>query len=297
MAANGSVPYVRYPIEWVFPVLLLVVLFTAYPVAYTIWTSLHSVLLILPVTQFVGFDNYANVIESPYFWESLRNTLWFTLISVPLIIVVGFAVARLLLAKFVGRAVVRSVVILPWVLPGAVAGAVWMWIFHPSWGILNLILYEFGIIDSYIGWLTEPTLAKVSIIVAHVWMQFPFAGILLMAALLAIDRQLYEAAEIDGASAFQRFRYITLPHIKAMVVILCVYESLIGLTTYDLTYGLTAGGPGTATTLISQHIWKESFQMLNFGNGAALAFIMVLLSLGLIFAILKAIPSDLFAKE
>ena len=297
MAANGSVTYVRYPIEWVFPVLLLVVLFTAYPVAYTIWTSLHSVLLILPVTQFVGFDNYFNVIESPYFWESLRNTLWFTLISVPLIIVVGFAVARLLLAKFVGRAVVRSVVILPWVLPGAVAGAVWMWIFHPSWGILNLILYEFGIIDSYIGWLTEPTLAKVSVIVAHVWMQFPFAGILLMAALLAIDRQLYEAAEIDGASAFQRFRYVTLPHIKAMVVILCVYESLIGLTTYDLTYGLTAGGPGTATTLISQYIWKESFQMLNFGNGAALAFIMVLLSLGLIFAILKAIPSDLFAKE
>ena len=297
MAANGSVTYVRYPIEWVFPVLLLVVLFTAYPVAYTIWTSLHGVLLILPVTPFVGLDNYFNVIESPYFWESLRNTLWFTLISVPLIIVVGFAVARLLLARFVGRAVVRSVVILPWVLPGAVAGAVWMWIFHPSWGILNLILYEFGIIDSYIGWLTEPTLAKVSVIVAHVWMQFPFAGILLMAALLAIDRQLYEAAEIDGASAFQRFRYVTLPHIKAMVVILCVYESLIGLTTYDLTYGLTAGGPGTATTLISQHIWKESFQMLNFGNGAALAFIMMLLSLGLIFAILKAIPSDLFAKE
>ncbi len=297
MAANGSVTYVRYPIEWVFPVLLLVVLFTAYPVAYTIWTSLHSVFLILPVTPFVGFDNYFNVIESPYFWESLRNTLWFTLISVPLIIVVGFAVARLLLARFVGRAVVRSVVILPWVLPGAVAGAVWMWIFHPSWGILNLILYEFGIIDSYIGWLTEPTLAKVSVIVAHVWMQFPFAGILLMAALLAIDRQLYEAAEIDGANAFQRFRHVTLPHIKPMVVILCVYESLIGLTTYDLTYALTAGGPGTATTLISQHIWKESFQMLNFGNGAALAFIMMLLSLGFIFAILKAIPSDLFAKE
>ena len=245
----------------------------------------------------MGFDNYFNVIESPYFWESLRNTLWFTLISVPLIIVVGFAVAKLLLAKFVGRAVVRSVVILPWVLPGAVAGAVWMWIFHPSWGIFNLILYEFGIIDSYIGWLTDPTLAKVSVIVAHVWMQFPFAGILLMAALLAIDPQLYEAAEIDGASAFQRFRHVTLPHIKPMVVILCVYESLIGLTTYDLTYALTAGGPGTATTLISQHIWKESFQMLNFGNGAALAFIMMLLSLGFIFAILKAIPSDLFAKE
>ena len=297
MAAKSSLGLTRYPIEWVLPVLFLVSLFTFYPVAYTLWTSLHAVLLILPVTPFVGFDNYVKVVQSPYFWEALSHTLWFTAISVPLIIIVGFFVARLLLAKFVGRAVVRSVVILPWVLPGAVAGAIWAWFFHPSWGILNLILDKFGIIDSYIPWTSDPTLVKGTIIIAHVWMQFPFAAVLLMAALVAIDRQYYDAAEVDGASVFQRFRFVTLPHVKAMVVILCVYETLIGLTTFDLVDGMTGGGPGTATTLISKYILKESFSMLNFGTGSALAFIMVVLSLGFIYLILKAIPSDLFAKE
>ncbi len=289
--------YERYPIEWLLPVLVLVVLFTAYPVAYSLWTSLHQVILILPITPFVGFDNYFAVLDSPYFWESLVNTLWFTVVSAPIIIVIGFAVGRLLLAKFVGRSIVRSVVILPWVLPGAIAGIIWMWIFHPSWGVLNILLFKFGIIENYIPWLTDPTLAKVSVVVAHIWMQFPFASILLMAALAAVDPKLYEAAQLDGASVFQRFRYITFPQIKAMVVILAVYEALVGLTSYDLTYALTAGGPGTATTLISYHIWKESFKMLNFGNGAALAFIMVLVSLTFIISIVKAIPSDIFAKD
>jgi ABC-type sugar transport system permease subunit len=297
MEVKGSAGDPKYPVLWVLPVLLIVSLFTFYPVAYTLWNSFHSVLLILPITPFVGLDNYVNVVRSPFFWEALSHTLWFTIISVPLIIVVGYLVARLLLAKFVGRAVVRSVVILPWVLPGAVAGAIWAWFFHPSWGILNLILSKLGIIDSYIPWTVDPMLVKGTIIIAHVWTQFPFAAVLLMAALVVIDRQLYDAAEVEGASVFQRFRFVTLPHVKAMVVVLFVYESLIGLTTYDLVYGMTGGGPGTATTLIAQHIWKESFSMLNFGTGSALAFILMVLSLGFIFFILKAIPSDLFAKE
>ncbi len=295
--ARGAVKYERFPVEWVLPVLFLVSLFTFYPVVYTLWTSFHSIIAILPVQPFVGFDNYVEVIQSPYFWEALGNTLWFTLISVPLILIIGFGVARLLLAKFHGRMVVRSVVILPWVLPGAVTAAVWMWIFHPSWGILNLMLYEFGIIGTYIRWMTDVTLVKGVVIIAHVWMQFPFATILFMAALVVIDRQQYEAAEMDGANFLTRFRHITLPHLRAVAVILAIYESLVGLTTYDLVYGLTGGGPGTATTLISQHIWKESFTMLSFGTGAALAFIVVIMSLGFIFLILKAIPSDLFVKE
>ncbi|MFQ5971135.1 MAG: carbohydrate ABC transporter permease [Alphaproteobacteria bacterium] len=285
------------PVVWVLPVLALVSLFTFYPVGYTLWTSVHSVLVILPITPFVGIKNYVAVVESPLFWEAMRHSLWFTLMSVPLTVLVGFFVARLLLTRFTGRVVVRSVVVLPWVLPGTVAGALWAWIFHPSWGILNLVLDMLGVIDTYVPWTADPLLVKGTIVIAHVWTQFPFAAVLLMAALVTIDSEMYDAAEVEGASAWQRFRYVTLPHIKPMVVILCVYESLIGLTTYDLVYGMTGGGPGTATTLIAQHIWKESFSMLNFGTGSALAFIIVLLSLGFIFFILKAIPSDLFAKE
>ena len=288
--------YTRYPIEWVLPVLFIVLLLTVFPVAHTLWTSLHRVMVLLPGTPFVGLDNYAAVIDSSYFWVALRNTFRFTVFSAPLTVFIGFGVAKLLLANFHGRVLVRAVVILPWALPGAIAAVLWMWIFHPSWGILNLILFELGMIDRYIPWLTDPRLVKITVIVAHVWTQYPFAAILLMAALASIDPRLYEAAKLDGADAWQRLRFITFPQIKPFVVILLVFNVLVGVTSFDVTYALTGGGPGDATILLSFNIWRESFSSLNFGNGSAVAFIVVLISIGLLIGILKALPADLFGK-
>ncbi len=288
--------YSRYPIEWVLPVLIIVMLLTVFPVVHTAWTSLHRVMVLLPGTPFVGLDNYVSVIQSSYFWTALKNTFRFTIISAPLTVLIGFGVARLLLADFRGRLLVRSVVILPWALPGAVVAVLWIWIFHPSWGILNLILFQLGLIDQYIPWLTDPQLAKLTVIVAHTWTQYPFAAILLMAALAAIDPALYEAAELDGASAWQRFRYITFPLIKPIVVIVLVFNVLVGVTSFDVTYALTAGGPGDATILLSFNVWRESFSSLNFGNGSAVAFIVVLISVGLLIGILKALPADIFGE-
>ncbi len=287
----------RYPLEWLVPVLFLVVLFTAYPVAHALWTSLHQVMVLLPGEPFVGLKNYQSVLASRYFAVALRNSLVFTAISAPLAVLLGLGVAQLLLARFRGRALVRYVVILPWVLPGAITAVLWIWIFNPSWGILNLVLYELGLIDSYIPWLTDPVLVRICVIVAHVWTQIPFAAVLLMAALAAVDPELHDAAKVDGATPLQRFRYISLPQIKAMIVVLLVYNTLIAFTSYDITYAMTGGGPGTATTMLSFQIWKESFSMLNFGNGSAVAFIMVLISIGFILAIVKALPSDLFGED
>ncbi len=118
-----------------------------------------------------------------------------------------------------------------------------------------------------------------------------------MAALVAIDPELYEAAKVDGAGAWQRFRHVTFPQIRTMLAVLLIYSTLIAFTSYDLTYAMTGGGPGTATTLLSFQIWKESFSMYNFGNGAAVAFLTVLISLGFIFLILKALPADLFGED
>lgn len=283
--------YDRYPIAWLLPVLLPVLLFTLYPVAQVLYTSLHQVIVILPMQPFIGLENYRQVVLSPDFREALVNTVAFALVTAPLTIIIGFGVARLLLMRFFGRGLLRAVVILPWVLPGAISAVVWMWILHPSWGILNLALYELGIIDRYIPWLTDPQLARLSVVVAFVWTQFPFASILLMAALSVIDRDLYEAAHVDGASAWQRFRFITFPSINPVVVVLAIYQSLVALTSYDLAYALTAGGPGTATTLLSFQIWKESFSMMNFGTGSAVGFILVILSLAFMTAIIKALPA------
>jgi ABC-type sugar transport system permease subunit len=287
----------RYPIEWLFPVLILVFVFTVYPFGYAIWNSLFQILLILPVKPFVGMQNYVDVVSSIYFREALFNTLLFAIITAPIIVVIALGVARLLLTKFVGRGVVRAVVLLPWAMPGAVSGIVWVWVFHGRWGVLNAILLKLGIISTYIPWLDHPVLAKFSVMVAHIWTQIPFASVLLMAALSTINREIYEAAEVDGAGPARRLFSITLPQIRAMMLIALIYELIMGLTSYDLTYSMTGGGPGGATTLLSYYIWAESFKMLHFGRGAALGVIMALVTLIFILLILRAVPGELSVKE
>ena len=287
----------RFPVVWVLPALSLVLLFTLYPVADAFWRSLHQVILIFPTEPFVGLANYREVITGPAFWEALRNTVAFAAITAPLAVLAGFFTARLLLARFHGRGLVRAMVILPWVLPGAISAVIWTWVFHPSWGILNLLLYEAGLIDRYIPWLTDPELARLTVVIAFVWTQFPFAAILIMAGLTMIERDLYAAAQVDGANRWQRFRYVTFPSLRPVFTILLIYHSLVALTSYDLVYAMTAGGPGTATTLLSFRIWQESFSMMNFGTGSAIAFILVLLSLAFMAAIIRALPAELLPRR
>ena len=287
----------RFPALWLLPALLPVALMTIYPVAHALWTSLHSVMLLFPGEPFVGLDNYKRVVSSNYFQDALRNSLVFTLLAAPLVVIIGTLIALFLQRRFFGSQVVRSFVLLPWVLPGAISAVLWIWVFHPSFGVLNGLLRDLNLIDSSIPWLTSPRLALISVVVAHVWTQIPFAVVLIMAALSGINSETLEAAAIDCRSAFKRFRYIVFPEIRSMIVVLIVYNALTAFTTYDLVYAMTGGGPGTATTLLSFQIWRESFSMYDFGAGSAVAFIVVAISAVLIAGITRALPSDLFAEE
>jgi len=284
----------RFPALWLLPVLVFVAVFTVFPIAHALWTSLHQVMLLFPDQDWVGLENYRNVITGEYFAVALKNSLLFTLFSAPVVVVLGTAAALFLDRDFPGVAVLRSIVLLPWVLPGAISAVLWTWMFHPSWGVINSLLRKLDLIDRSIPWLSNPNLAFVSVVVAHVWTQIPFTIILVMAALSTLPRETIEAAEIDGATSAQRFAHIVFPHIKAIVVVLLIYNALTAFTTYDLVYAMTGGGPGTATTLLSFQIWKESFSMYDFGAGSAVAFIVVAISAILILAITKAMPSDLF---
>jgi ABC-type sugar transport system permease subunit len=173
----------------------------------------------------------------------------------------------------------------------------WVWVFHPSFGFLNGLMLELGLINSPIGWLTSPQTALGAVIVAHVWTQIPFVVVLMMATLSTINRETLEAAAIDCRNPFKRFRYVVFPEIKSMLVVLLVYNALTAFTSYDVVYAMTGGGPGTATTMLSFQIWRESFSMYDFGAGSAVAFIVVVISALLIVAITKALPSDLFAGD
>jgi multiple sugar transport system permease protein len=287
----------RYPIEWLFPTLIIVVIFTVFPFAYALYNSLFRIILVLPTQPFIGLKNYSAVLSSVYFREALLNTLVFMAITAPIIVTVALGVGRLLLTRFVGRGIIRAVVLLPWAIPGTISGILWYWIFQDQWGILNTILIKLHIITRGIEWLDNRNLAKFSTMIAHIWAQIPFASVLLMAALATISKEQYEAAEIDGAGPFKRLIHVTLPQVSGMMGVAFIYELIMGLTTYDSTYSMTGGGPGGATTLLSYFIWSESFSQLNFGRGAALGVIVALITLGLILLILRAIPNSVTTEE
>jgi ABC-type sugar transport system permease subunit len=271
------------------PAVLLVAAFTLYPYIYALWSSIRVTSPLLP-PAFAGLKNYKAVITSIYFLRAVKRTLIFTAASVPITVLLGLLTASLLNRRFFGDVALKALVLLPWAIPISISGVVWRGFFNGGWGALNALLYMAGIIPKYIGWLTTPSLATLVVITVQVWTQFPFATVLILAAMQAIPEELYEAAAIDGAGLLQRFFYVTLPSIKAMLAIVVIFEILMGLTTFDLTYALTGGGPGTATTLISYFTYAESFKMLNFGNGAALAVILAAVSLVMILAILQLIP-------
>lgn len=287
----------RYPVLWLLPVLLPVAAFIVYPIGFAFWTSLHEVMLLFPGQPFVGFDNYERVLASGYFLTAFTNSALFMLLATPLVVILGVSVALFLQRRFAGSMLVRSVVLLPWVLPGAISAVLWIWVFHPSFGIINGLLRTIGLVDAPIQWLNTPTLAFACVLVAHVWTQIPFAVVLTMAALSAINVETLEAATIDCRSGWKRFWHVVFPEIKAMVVVLLVYNAIVAFTTYDLVYAMTGGGPGTATTLLAFQIWRESFSMYDFGAGSALAFVMMAFAAVLIVAITRALPSDLFGER
>ena len=278
------------------PVVLLVAAFTLYPFGHAIFESMQLSSPILP-PRFVGLENYRDVVTSPYFLDAVRATSLFAIVTVPILVVLGLLVALLLNERFLGNRVLRVGMLLPWAIPASVTGIIWKWIFLDSWGALNALLYAMGIIGHYVAWLTTPALAVMAVVIAFVWAQLPLAAVLLLAALQAVPDELYEAAGIDGADAVGRFWHVTLPGVRPMLVIVALYEMLMALTSFDITYSLTHGGPGTATTMLTYFTWSESFKMLNFGNGSALAIVTALTSLLAIFAILRALPRDALLGE
>lgn len=280
----------------VLPIVVIMAIFTLYPYAYSLWTSVRQVSPLLP-PKFVGFDNYVNVLTGSYFAGTVRNTLVFALFSVPLTVAFGLAAALLLNQEFRGNTVLRAIVLLPWAIPTVISGVIWKGVFADTWGALNAVLYALGLIEDYLRWLTTPGLAMFTVVVAQVWTQFPMAAILLLASMQSIPNELYDSAAIDGAGRWGRFRWVTFPAILPMLIIVTIYECLVSLTAFDITYGLTGGGPGTATTFISYYTWAETFRMLSFGTGAALAVIIALAALGLILLLLRAMPADALVEE
>ncbi len=273
------------------PIALLLALFIYYPALDTFGQSLtNRNLRIRRPPKAIGFDNYIKLVEDDEFWEVTGRSFKVVLITLPLEMAVAFSIAMLLNQRFPGRGVVRTLAILPWMLPGVVNGFLWGWLLNGEYGALNGFLYQLGLIEEYQYWLREPEHLIFWVTVVQTWTRYAFPTIILLAGLQSIPEDLHDAAKVDGAGAIRRVRHITVPLLLPSLGIALVVEFIAAFQIFDVIWTLTAGGsaggamnPFTKTLML--YNYELVFRDLRVGLGAALSYIILVMSLfvGMIF--------------
>ena len=259
------------------PLILVMVAVIGWPLVDTIRLAMMDARLVGTGGNFVGWDNFANMLANRGFRAALGTTLWFTVLSVTLELIAGVLVALLLNQRFHGRTLLRALLILPWALPTVVNATLWRLIYNPEYGALNAALTQFGLIDSYRSWLGEPGSAMTALIVADVWKNFPLVALIALAALQSVPRDILAAAISDGANAWRRFRYVTLPYLMGPLLVALVLRTIEAFKVFDLIWVMTRGGPANSTRTLSILVYQEAFAFQRAGSGASLALMVALM--------------------
>ena len=225
----------------------------------------------LGLTTFIGLQNYRRVINDGSFWMTIENTFFWVVAAAGLQYIIGLLTALLLNKEYPGRGIFRSLVLIPWVIPTIAGALTWRWIFDFRFGILNHSLRTIGITERGFNWLGSTELALWSCIIVAVWKSTPFVTIVLLAGLQGIDRQLYEAANIDGASAFQKFLYITMPGIKEISIVSMVLRIIWTYNQFDIVALTTNGGPANSSMILPVYTWLMAFAFNQLNYSATIA--------------------------
>jgi multiple sugar transport system permease protein len=272
------------------PAILLLTCVVAYPIVYSFWISLYDYNLRRPArTRFVGFDNYADILTSEQFWMAAQNTAIFCAASISLTVLLGTLLALLLNEAFPGRAILRAVMLLPWAIPPVVNGLIWQWLLDGQHGLVNAVLLGLGILGEAQPWLSSTSTAMAALVVAQVWNHVPFVAVVMLAALQTVPDELYDAARVDGANVFQRFRFVTLPWLSHALLLVLVTQTMVALRTFDIIYVLTGGGPGNATTVLAWLTYVTTFNLTDFGRGNAYAYILAVVTMTLSVIYIRAL--------
>ena len=256
------------------PGVLFLLAFVAYPFFYGIYLSMQN----RPVAQagvFVGLANFMSLLHEGVFWQVTRNTFLYTVVTTVLKLLGGLAMALVMNQSFRGRNLVRAALLLPFIVPTVLSTIAWMWIFDPTFSVINWVLVKTGAVSVGFSWLGNASLAMVSIIVVNTWRGIPFYGITLLAGLQTISPDLYEAAAIDGASIRQRFWYVTLPIIKPILIIVTMFSVIFTFADFQIVYALTHGGPANATQVFVTYAFDLGMSAGQLGMGAAAALAML----------------------
>ena len=277
------------------PAILFVVLTVVYPLLYNISQSFFDVGLREVVSggaQWVGLDNYRDQFGRADFWHALRISIVYSAATVALTYAVGLGLALLFNRKFAGRNVMRALLLLAWILPTVVSANVWRWLLDGSYGLLNAALSAVGLIDKDVFWLGEPNTAVGAVTIATAWSFGPFAMILLSAGLQGISPHLYEAARIDGASAWQQFRAITLPMLRPVSLTAILLIFIFTFKTFDTIFLMTGGGPGGATEILPVYAYNEAFEFSRFDTAAVATTTLMVVPIVLSIVYFRAIRTE-----
>ncbi|MEZ4671290.1 MAG: ABC transporter permease subunit [Anaerolineae bacterium] len=272
---------VAYP--FILPIVILMALLIFWPFINAILMSMTTRNVVTRTEVYVGLGNYERLLRDSDFISAVGNTLIFTIASLSVKFVVGMTVVLILNSKLPFRSILSGLMLLPWIVPEVVTALAFRSIYDPIFGGLNPILMQLGLINRQVAWLGDPGLALPSVIAVNVWKGIPFYTILLLAGLKAIDREQYEAASVDGASTIKRFRHITLPGLRYVIVVTLLLSFISTFNSFGLIYLMTGGGPGGATRVYSILAYEKAIIGLRFGPGAATAFSMAPLIAVLIF--------------
>lgn len=253
------------------PAIIMLLIIAVYPVLRTFWLSLHEMVLTDPGSgyPFIGLENYMEILKDERALASILFTLKFTVATVVLELIIGFAAALVMNKAFKGRGIVRAAILIPWAIPTSVSAMMWKFIYNDQYGLFNDVLYRLGIIDSYQAWLSTADGSFMALVITDVWKTAPYMALLILAGLQIIPEELYEAAKIDGANVFQRFRYVTIPNVKGTVLVALLFRTLDAFRVYDLVSVMTGGANQTES--VSLYAYNNLMKFLDFGYGSALA--------------------------
>jgi len=227
------------------------------------------------VRPFVGFKNYVDLFRQPETWPILMNTVTFVVASIAGQFVIGFGLALFFWVNFPGATWLRGLFLVSWVMPGLVVGGIWNWILSGDFGVLNFFLRESGLISGNIFWRSDANFSLWAVVIANIWLGTSFNMILLSVGLASIPGDLYEAAELDGANAWQRFYTITLPMMRSTIGAIISLGLIFTLQQFDLFAAITDGGPNNSSNVAQYWAWDLSFRQYDFGKGATISVIMI----------------------
>jgi multiple sugar transport system permease protein len=282
----------RLALAMLSPSMIVIALVAAYPIGYAIWLSLNEYSVRVPgLSRFAGFDNYTEAFASAEFWQAVVTTFVFTVISVGLELAIGLAMALAMHEAFRGRALLRTVVLVPWAVLTVVSAITWRTIFEPNLGLAPQIIDALGLPGGGVVWLGEEGYSLAVMVLADVWKTAPFMALLLLAGLQVIPEDVYDAAKVDGATTLQRFRRITLPLLAPAILVALIFRTLDALRIFDLPYVLTRGANNTTTLSLLAHQELTTNRLI--GYGSALSVLTFVIVMGVSFLYIRTLGGNI----